>query len=63
MLPSPGIVAVEAARTLQERYRHDRLTELSLPLIQIDFDPGGIDEAAIFGIADQLSDQLPLESS
>ena len=55
--------AIEAARTLQERYRHDRLTELSLPLIQIDFDPGGIDEAAIFGIADQLSDQLPLESS
>ena len=55
--------AIEAARTLQERNRHDRLTALSLPLIQVDFDPGGIDEAAIFGIADQLSDQLPLESS
>jgi anion-transporting ArsA/GET3 family ATPase len=55
--------AVEAARTLQERHRHDRLTALALPLIQIDFDPGGIDEAAIFGIAGQLSDQLSLEWS
>ena len=53
--------AIEAARTLQERHRHDRLTALSLPLIQIDFDAGGIDEAAVFGIAGQLSDQLPLE--
>ena len=53
--------AVEAARTLQERQRHDRLTALSLPLIQIDFDAGGIDEAAVFGIAGQLSDQLSLE--
>ena len=55
--------AVEAARTLQERHRHDRLTALSLPLIQIDFDAGGIDEAAISGIAAQLSDRLPLEVS
>ena len=55
--------AIEAARTLQERHRHDRLTALSLPLIQIDFDAGGIDEAAVFGIAGQLSDQLPLEWS
>ena len=54
--------AIEAARTLQERHRHDRLTALSVPLIQIDFDAGGIDEAAVFGIAAQLSDQLPLES-
>jgi anion-transporting ArsA/GET3 family ATPase len=55
--------AVEAARTLQERHRHDRLTALSLPLIQIDFDAGGIDQAAISGIAAQLSDRLPLEVS
>ena len=55
--------AIEAARTLQERHRHDRLTALSVPLIQIDFDAGGIDEAAVFGIAAQLSDQLPLESA
>ena len=31
--------AIEAARTIQQQRRHDRLTELALPLVQIDFDP------------------------
>ena len=54
--------AVEAARTLQQRQRHDRLTELSpAPGPDRASIPAGIDEGAIFAIADQLSDQL-LES-
>ena len=55
--------AVEAARTLQEQQRHDRLTALGLPLMQIPFDPGGIDEGAIFAIAEQLTDQVALEAA
>jgi anion-transporting ArsA/GET3 family ATPase len=54
--------AVEAARTLQQQQRHHRLTDLGLPLAQVDLDPAGIDEGAIFGIADQLRDQLRLET-
>ena len=38
---------IEAARTLQEQQRHDRLTTLGLPLVQIALDHGGIDEGAI----------------
>jgi anion-transporting ArsA/GET3 family ATPase len=55
--------AIEAARTLQEQQRHDRLTALSLPLAQIALDPGGIDESAIFTIAEQLTDQMSLEAA
>jgi anion-transporting ArsA/GET3 family ATPase len=55
--------AIEAARTLQEQQRHDRLTALDLPLAQIAFDPGGIDEGAIFSIAAQLTDQMSLEAA
>jgi anion-transporting ArsA/GET3 family ATPase len=55
--------AVEAFRTLQEQQRHDRLTALGLPLAQIGFDPGGIDEGAIFTIAEQLTDQMSLEAA
>ena len=55
--------AIEAARTLQEQQRHDRLTALGLPLTQIAFDPGGIDESAIFTIAEQLTDQMSLEAA
>jgi anion-transporting ArsA/GET3 family ATPase len=55
--------AIEAARTLQEQQRHDRLTALGLPLAQIAFDPGGIDEGAIFAIAEQLTDQMNLEAA
>jgi hypothetical protein len=55
--------AIEAARTLQERQRHDRLAALGLPVAQIAFDPGGIDEGAIFTIAEQLTDQMSLEAT
>jgi anion-transporting ArsA/GET3 family ATPase len=55
--------AIEAARTLQEQQRHDRLTALGLPLVQISLDHGGIDEAAIFAIAEQLTDQMNLEAA
>jgi anion-transporting ArsA/GET3 family ATPase len=55
--------AIEAARTLQEQQRHDRLTALGLPLIQIAFDHEGIDEGAIFAIAEQLTDQMNLEAA
>ena len=55
--------AVEAARTLQQQQRHDRLTDLGVPLAQVDFDPTGIDEGAIFAISEQLRDQLILETT
>jgi anion-transporting ArsA/GET3 family ATPase len=55
--------AIEAARTLQEQQRHDRLTALGLPLIQVAFDHGGIDEGAILAIAEQLTDQMSLEEA
>lgn len=55
--------AIEAARTLQQEQRHDRLTALGLPLAQVAFDPGGIDEGAIFTIAEQLTDQMSLEAA
>ena len=54
--------SVEAARIVQQQQRHDRLTDLGLPLVQVDFDPAGIDEGAIYAIADQLRDQLDLET-
>jgi anion-transporting ArsA/GET3 family ATPase len=55
--------AVEAARTLQEQQRHDRLAALGLPLVQVAFDHGGIDESSIFAIAEQLTDQMSLEAT
>jgi len=55
--------AIESARTLQEQQRHDRLTALGLPLAQIALDPEGIDEGAIFTIAEQLTDQMSLEAA
>ena len=55
--------AVEAARTLQQQERHERLTGLGLPLAAVTFDAGGIDEAALLTIADQLRDQLVLEAA
>jgi hypothetical protein len=54
--------AVEAARTLQEQRRHDRLAALGLPLVEVAFDHGGVDESAIFAIAEQLTDQMSLEA-
>ena len=55
--------AIEAARTLQEQQRHERLTALGLPLVQIAFDHEGIDEGAILAIAEQLTDQMNLEAA
>lgn len=55
--------AIEAARTLQQEERHDQLSALGLPLAQIAFDPGGIDEGAILAIAEQLTDQMSLEAA
>ena len=55
--------AVEAARTLQQQARHERLMGLRLPLAAVSFDPAGIDEAALVSIADQLSAQLELEAA
>jgi anion-transporting ArsA/GET3 family ATPase len=54
--------AVEAARTLQQQQLHHRLADLGQPLTQVDFDPAGIDDGAILGIAEQLRDQLSLET-
>jgi anion-transporting ArsA/GET3 family ATPase len=54
--------AVEAARTQQQQQRHDRLTDLGLPLAKVESDPAGIDEGAIFAIAEHLGDQLILET-
>jgi anion-transporting ArsA/GET3 family ATPase len=55
--------ADEATRTLQQRDRHRRLTSLGVPLVEIAFDAAGIDEAALFSIADQMRDQIPLEAA
>ena len=55
--------AVEASRTLEQQVRHDRLLQLGLPLVQVDFDPLGIDAESLFGIAEQLTDQLALEAA
>jgi anion-transporting ArsA/GET3 family ATPase len=55
--------AIEAGRTLQQQQRHDQLSALGLPLAQIAFDPGGIDEGAILAIAEQLTDQMSLEAA
>jgi anion-transporting ArsA/GET3 family ATPase len=55
--------AIEAARTLQEQQRHDRLRTLELPLVHVAFDHGGIDEGAILAISEQLTDQLSLEAA
>ncbi|GAB2590915.1 ArsA family ATPase [Microlunatus antarcticus] len=53
--------AVEASRTLEQQVRHERLQQLGLPLVQVDFDPLGIDAESLFAIAEQLTDQLALE--
>ena len=55
--------AVEAARTLEQQVRHDRLLRLGLPLVQVDFDPLGVDTGSLFAIAEQLTDQLALEAA
>jgi hypothetical protein len=39
------------------------LTSLGVPLAEIAFDAAGIDEAALFAIAEQLREQINLEAS
>ena len=55
--------AVGASRTLEQQVRHDRLLRLGLPLVQVDFDPLGIDPESLFSIVEQLTDQLALEAA
>jgi anion-transporting ArsA/GET3 family ATPase len=55
--------AMEAAHTRQQQLRHDRLTELGLPIATVEADPEGIDEGSVFAIAEQLRDQLDLEAA
>jgi hypothetical protein len=55
--------ATAASRTLQQQERHVRLERLALPLAAVPFDPAGIDEAALFSIAEQLRAQLELEAA
>ncbi|MBO0810703.1 MAG: AAA family ATPase [Microlunatus sp.] len=50
--------AIDAQRMLDELQRKERLEELGLPIVDIDLDPLGIDEAAILAIAATLRDQL-----
>jgi anion-transporting ArsA/GET3 family ATPase len=50
--------ALEAARTLQESERREVLRLLDVPLVEVDFDPAGIDESSLFAIAEQLTYQM-----
>ena len=43
--------------------RAPSLGQADLPLVQVDFDPLGIDAESLFGIAEQLTDQLALEAA
>jgi anion-transporting ArsA/GET3 family ATPase len=53
--------SVEAARTLHQGERRETLRRLGLPLVEVSFDAAGVDEGALFSIADQLTDQLSAE--
>ncbi len=53
--------AAEATRVQLQRTCHQRLTELGLPLVEVDYDPDGIDESSLFTIADALGRQLGAE--
>jgi anion-transporting ArsA/GET3 family ATPase len=50
--------ATDAQRLLAELERRERLQELRLPILDVDLDPLGIDEAAILAIASSLRHQL-----
>lgn len=52
---------IEATRTLDHRRRRAVLDDFGKPVVEVAFDPGGIDENAVFAIADQLREQLTLE--
>ena len=58
-----GEFAIEATRTLDHRRRRTVLDDFGTTVAEIAFDPGGIDENAVFAIADQLRDQIALEPS
>jgi anion-transporting ArsA/GET3 family ATPase len=53
---------IEATRTLDHRRRRTVLDGFGKPVAEVSFDPGGIDENAIFAIADQLRSEIALES-
>lgn len=50
--------AIDAQRMIDEHQRKERLEDLGLPILNVDLDPLGIDEAAILAIAATLRDQL-----
>jgi anion-transporting ArsA/GET3 family ATPase len=50
--------AIDAQRLIDELQRRERLQELGLPILNVDLDPLGIDEAAILAIATTLRSQL-----
>ena len=52
---------IEALRTLDHRRRRAELDGFGKPVAEVAFDPGGIDENAVFAIADQLAAQIDLE--
>jgi anion-transporting ArsA/GET3 family ATPase len=56
-----GEFAGDAQRLIDEYQRRQRLVALGLPIIDLDLDPLGIDEAAILAMAATLRDQLPDE--
>ena len=53
--------SVEAARRLEEEERRETLSLLGLPVVDVSFDAGGIDEGSLFALAAQLRDQMPAE--
>jgi anion-transporting ArsA/GET3 family ATPase len=59
ILKVPGLT-VKQNKALATEFR---LAALGLPLVQIAFDHEGIDEGAIFAIAEQLTDQMNLEAA
>jgi anion-transporting ArsA/GET3 family ATPase len=52
---------IEATRTLDHRRWRTVLDGFGLPVAEVAFDPGGIDEDAVYAIADQLRAQISLE--
>ena len=55
------VLTIDPARRLEEDERRETLTRLGLPLVDVSFDAGGIDEGSLFTLADQLRDQMPTE--
>ncbi|HEX8510568.1 MAG TPA: ArsA-related P-loop ATPase [Propionibacteriaceae bacterium] len=53
--------SVEAARRLEENERRETLSLLGLPVVDVTFDAGGIDEGSLFTLAAQLRDQMTTE--